>query len=210
MTGARHNPKVDVFQARMTQWRDEFVRLRAIVLDCPVTEELKWGQPCYTSENRNIVLFGGFKDYCALLFVKGALMKDPEGILVQQTANVQSGRHIRFTNVSEIDAAEAVLKAYIRDAIQVEMSGAKVAFKNTDEFPVPDELLDKFDSDPAFAEAFRALTPGRQRAYLLHFAEAKQSKTRVARIEKFIPAIYAGKGPLEIARERYKRRSDDG
>ncbi|MDE3174864.1 MAG: YdeI/OmpD-associated family protein [Pseudomonadota bacterium] len=168
--------------------------LREIALDCPLTEEVKWGQPCYASEGGNVVLIHGFKDYCALLFMKGALMPDPHKLLIQQTERVQSGRQIRFTSLKQITAARAIVKAYIEDAIAVEKAGLKVAKRTTADFPYPEELLQKLEESPDLRAAFSALTPGRQRGYLLHFAAAKQAKTRLARIEKCAPAILAGKG----------------
>ena len=169
-------------------------KLRTIVLDCGLTEELKWGHPCYTLDKKNVVLMHGFKDYCALLFMKGALLADPKGILVHQTENVQSARQIRFSNLREIVKLKSVLKAYIHEAIEVEKSGLKVKLKKTAEFTMPDEFQDKLAGNRALKTAFEALTPGRQRGYLLHFSSAKQSKTREARIEKCVPQILEGKG----------------
>jgi len=188
------NPKVDFFFRKADHWQEEFEQLRTIVLDCGLIEELKWGVPCYTFENSNIVLIHGFKEYCALLFHKGALLKDPVGILIQQTKNVQAARQIRFTNVDEIVEMEHVLKAYIREAIEVEKAGLEVEYKETSEFTMPEEFQRKLDENPALKTAFEALTPGRQRGYLLYFSQAKQSKTREARVEKFSPQILAGKG----------------
>ena len=188
------NDKVDAFLDKARNRRDEFTQLRTIILDCDLAEDFKWGQPCYTLDGRNVVLMHGFKDYCALLFFKGALLKDPKGILIQQTANVQAARQIRFTSAQEIAKLEKVLKTYIRNAIEVEKSGAKVEFKQTTEFSWPDEFERKVDDMPALRTAFEALTPGRQRAYLLHFSSAKQAKTRESRIEKCIPRILDGKG----------------
>jgi len=188
------NPKVDAYLSRAKTWREEQAALRAIALDCQLTEELKWGQPCYTLENSNIVLIHVFKEYCALLFFKGALMKDTKGILVQQTENVQVARQIRFTNMREIVKMEATVKAYIREAIKVEKSGVKVELKKTEEFKVPEEFQYQLDRAPALREAFSALTPGRQRAYLLHFSAPKLSKTRESRVEKCIPLILDGMG----------------
>jgi uncharacterized protein YdeI (YjbR/CyaY-like superfamily) len=189
-----NNPKVDAFMSRTKTWKAEFEALRAIILDCGLTEELKWGQPCYALDKANVVLMHGFKDYCALLFMKGALMPDPAGILVQQTDNVQSARQIRFSDAREIHKMGNVLKEYVHAAIAVEKSGAKVDFKKTDAFTMPEEFGARLDGDTELARAFSALTPGRQRAYLLHFASAKQSKTRQARIEKCVPRILDGKG----------------
>lgn len=188
------NPKVDAFIDRAEKWQDEFKLLRAIALDCSLTEELKWGVPCYTFNNSNIVLIHGFKEYCAILFVKGALLKDPNGILIQQTENVQSARQARFTNTQEIAEVEAALKAFIQEAIEVEKAGLKVNYKKADEFPIADEFQKKLDEILGLDEAFYALTPGRQRAYLLYFSDPKQSKTREARVEKCIPQILVGKG----------------
>ena len=188
------NPKVDAFISRAKTWQEEQAKLRAIVLDCQLTEELKWGQPCYTHENSNIVLIHAFKEYCALLFMKGALLKDPKGILIQQTENVQAARQIRFTNLQEIVKLERTLKAYIKEAIKVEQSGVKVEMKKTAEFTVCEEFQNKLNRSPALEKAFEALTPGRQRGYLLHFAAPKQAKTREARIEKWMPQILDGKG----------------
>ena len=190
----RTNPKVDFFFSKAKQWQEEFEKLRMIVLNCGLTEELKWGVPCYTFENSNIVLLHGFKEYCALLFHKGALLKDPIGILVQQTENVQAARQIRFTNVEEIDEMEHILKAYIQEAIEVEKAGLEVEFKETSEFNVPEEFQKKLDENPALKTAFEALTPGRQRGYLLYFSGAKQTKTREARVEKYMQHILNGKG----------------
>lgn len=188
------NPKVDFFFNKADKWQGEFEKLRAIVLDCGLTEELKWGVPCYTLQNSNIVLIHGFKEYCALLFHKGALLQDPNGLLIQQTANVQAARQIRFTSVSEIVELEPLLKAYIEDAIAVENAGLQVDFKKTTEFSMPEEFINQLEEVPGLQDAFDALTPGRQRAYLLYFSAPKQSKTRVARIEKWIQPILEGKG----------------
>jgi uncharacterized protein YdeI (YjbR/CyaY-like superfamily) len=188
------NPKVDWFFCKPSDWQDEYKKLRTICLACGLTEELKWGCPCYTSEKRNIVLMHGFKEYCALLFFKGALMKDPKGILIQQTENVQAARQIRFTTVREITKLKAVLKAYINEAIKVERAGVKVPLKKTKEFTVPEEFQKKLNKDAALKKAFKALTPGRQRGYLLYFSAPKQSRTRESRVEKSIPQILAGKG----------------
>jgi uncharacterized protein YdeI (YjbR/CyaY-like superfamily) len=188
------NPKVDAFLTRSTKWNDAFRELRKIVLDCDLVEDLKWGKPCYTYESQNVVLIHGFKEYCALLFMKGALLKDPNGILVQQTENVQSARQIRFADYGEIAQLESTLKAYIREAIEVEKAGLKVVKKTTAEFRAPDELQRRLDDNPDLRTAFQALTPGRQRAYILYFSAAKQSKTREARVEKCIPRVLDGKG----------------
>jgi uncharacterized protein YdeI (YjbR/CyaY-like superfamily) len=188
------NPKVDGYLRRAKEWREEFEKLRKIILDCALTEELKWGVPCYTFEKRNIVLMHGFKDYCALLFFKGALLKDPEGILIQQTKNVQAARQSRFTNVREILKLKAILKAYVQEAIEVEKSGQKVEFKKTSEFKIPEEFQEKLAEAPALKKAFAALTPGRQRAYIFYFSQPKQSKTRQSRVEKSTRQILNGKG----------------
>ncbi len=188
------NPKVDWYFSKDEKWQEEINKLRVILLDCGLTEELKWGVPCYALRKRNIVLIHVFKEYCALLFFKGALLKDPNGILIQQTENVQAARQIRFTGVDEIVEMKAILKAYVHEAIEVEKAGLKVPLKKTREFDVPEEFQSKLDKMPALEEAFKALTPGRQRAYLLYFSQAKQAKTREARIEKYIPQILDGKG----------------
>jgi uncharacterized protein YdeI (YjbR/CyaY-like superfamily) len=190
----RMNPKVDVLLTKAKKWQEEFRKLRRIILDCGLTEELKWGKPCYTFEKSNIVLIHGFKDYCALLFFKGALLTDANGILVQQTENVQSARQIRFTNVREIVEMEPILKAYIYEAIEVEKAGLKVNFKKTSEFKIPEEFQNKLDETPALKKAFAALTPGRQRGYLFYFSQPKQSKTRESRVEKCMRQILNGKG----------------
>lgn len=188
------NPKVDAFIAGEKKWRREFEALREIVLDCPVVEDFKWRVPCYTVSGGNVVMIHGFKEYCALLFVKGALLKDPDGILVQQTANVQAARQIRFTGLAEIEALATVLKMYILEAIENETSGAAVALKKSTDFQIPDELLNRFDQSPELEAAFHGLTPGRQRAYILYFSEPKQSKTREARVDKYAGHIMDGKG----------------
>ena len=188
------NPKVDFYFDKAKQWHKELEQLRSIVLDCGLTEELKWGVPCYTFENRNIVLIHVFKEYCALLFFKGALLNDTNGILVQQTENVQAGRQIRFTNAREIAKMKAILKAYIYEAIEVEKAGLKVSFKKSSELIFPEEFQKKLDKIPALKAAFDALTPGRQRAYNLYFSAPKQSKTRESRVEKCMKQILNGKG----------------
>jgi uncharacterized protein YdeI (YjbR/CyaY-like superfamily) len=188
------NPKVDEYLRKAKKWQEEFEKLRMIILDCGLTEELKWGCPCYTFEKSNIVLIHGFKEYCALLFFKGALLKDPKGILIQQTENVQAGRQIRFTNAREIVKMKTVLKAYIHEAIEVEKAGLKVKYKKTSEFKIPEEFQNTLDATPELKKAFEALTPGRQRAYLFYFSQPKQSKTRSARIEKCMDQILNGKG----------------
>lgn len=188
------NPKVDFFFNKTGKWQKEYQNLRTIVLDCGLTEELKWGVPCYTFSKSNIVLMHGFKAYCALLFHKGVLLNDAERILVQQTKNVQSARQIRFTSVREIVEMEATLKAYIYEAIEVEKAGLEVDLKKTSEFDVPEEFQKKLDENSKLKTAFESLTPGRQRGYLLHFSQAKQSKTRESRIEKSLEQIFNGKG----------------
>lgn len=188
------NPKVDAVLRQASKWQEELETLRTIVLDCGLTEELKWYQPCYTLENRNIVLMHGFKEYCALLFFKGALLKDPKGILIQQTENVQAARQIRFTNVREIVKMKPILKAYIQEAIEVEKAGLKVKLKKTADFKIPEEFKNKLNEIPALKTAFEALTPGRQRGYIFHFSQPKQSKTREARVGKCMPRIFKGKG----------------
>ncbi|MHC5563522.1 YdeI/OmpD-associated family protein [Bacillus spizizenii] len=194
MTNSRTNLKVDEFLSKAKKWKEEYEKLRAIVLDCELTEEFKWKHPCYTLNNKNIVLIHGFKEYCALLFHKGALLQDAHGILIQQTENVQAARQIRFTNVQEIDEMETILKAYIHEAIEVEKAGLEVDLKKNTEYKIPEELQNKFDEIPALKTAFEALTPGRQRAYILHFSQAKQSKTRESRVEKYVQKILDGKG----------------
>jgi uncharacterized protein YdeI (YjbR/CyaY-like superfamily) len=193
---AAKNPAVDAFLADKDEakWKDAFTKLRQIALSCPVTEEFKWGKPCYTVNGSNVVLMHGFKEYCALLFAKGALLTDPEGILVQQTQNVQAARQIRFTSAKEVTARAAAIKAYLLEAIALEKAGAKVEYKQTEDFAVAPEFAARLRSTPSLKTAFEALTPGRQRGYLLFFAGAKQSATRAARVEKSVPAIYAGKG----------------
>jgi uncharacterized protein YdeI (YjbR/CyaY-like superfamily) len=194
MTKGERNPKIDPFFSKAKKWKEEFEKLRNIVLDCELTEEFKWMHPCYTYQNKNIVLIHGFKEYCALLFHKGALLKDPHGILIQQTENVQAARQIRFTNVQEIDEMQLILKTYIDEAIEVEKAGLKVEFKKNTEYIIPEELQNKFVEIPDLKTAFEALTPGRQRAYILHFSQPKQSKTRESRVEKYLPHILNGKG----------------
>jgi uncharacterized protein YdeI (YjbR/CyaY-like superfamily) len=188
------NPKVDFFFDKAEKWQSAFEQLRTICLDCGLTEELKWGCPCYTYQESNIILIHGFKEYCALLFFKGALLNDPNGILIQQTENVQAARQIRFTNGKEPGKMERILKTYIYEAIEVEKAGLKVKLKKTSEYTIPEEFQKKLDKSAALKKAFEALTPGRQRAYIFHFSQAKQSKTRQARVEKYIPQILKGKG----------------
>ncbi|GAA4211311.1 YdeI family protein [Pedobacter jeongneungensis] len=188
------NPKVDFYFNKAKKWQEAVNLLRTIALDCGLTEELKWGCPCYTLNGNNIVLIHDFKEYCAFLFFKGALLKDKEAILIQQTENVQSSRQIRFTNALQIVEMKAILKAYILEAIEVEKAGLKVELKKTTEYAIPEEFQSKLDQIPDLKAAFEALTPGRQRGYLLYFSSAKQSKTREARVEKYMPQILSGKG----------------
>ncbi|AFI27103.1 MULTISPECIES: YdeI/OmpD-associated family protein [unclassified Bacillus (in: firmicutes)] len=194
MTNSRTNPKVDDFLDKAKKWKEEFEKLRTIILDCELTEDFKWMHPCYTYNNKNVVLIHGFKEYCALLFHKGALLQDAHGILIRQTENVQAARQIRFTNVQEINEMETILKAYIQEAIEVEKVGLKVEVNNNIELNIPEELQNKFDEIPELKTAFEALTPGRQRAYTLYFSQAKQSKTRESRVEKYVQKILDGKG----------------
>ncbi len=192
------NPSVDFYFNKAKKWQLEQEKLRNIVLDCKLTEELKWGVPTYTLQQNNIVLIHAFKEYCALLFFKGVLLKDAKGILIQQTKNVQSARQLRFTNILEIIDQEASIKSYINEAIAVEKAGLKVELKTTEQFNIPEEFQKKLDEMPTLKIAFESLTPGRQRAYYLHFSAAKQSKTRKERIEKLIPQILSGKGLNDI------------
>jgi len=186
------NPKVDEFLSRAEKWQEEMRKLRTILLDSQLTEELKWGHPCYTFQGNNVVIIGGFKEYCALTFVKGALLNDPEGILVKPGENTQAARVIRFTGVREIDEMEPTLKAYVHEAIEVERAGLKV--EKVTELVIPEELQKKLDEVPALKTAFYALTPGRRRAYVLYFSAPKQSKTRESRVEKSMQRILDGKG----------------
>ena len=188
------NPKVDFYFNKAKKWQEEYKKLRMIILDCGLNEEYKWMHPCYTFQESNIVLIHGFKEYCAILFIKGALLKDAKGILIQQTENVQAARQIRFTNLPEIVELEPILKAYIHEAIEVEKAGLKVNYKKPAEFNMPEEFINKLEGVPGLQDAFEALTPGRQRAYILFFSAPKQSKTREARIEKCMQQILAGKG----------------
>ena len=194
------NPKVDFYFSKAKKWQEELEQLRMIVLECGLTEELKWGVPCYTlpdplgKQKSNVVLIHDFKEYCALLFFKGALLNDPNGILIQQTENVQAARQIRFTNFRQIVKMAPVLKTYIYEAVEVEKAGLKVKLKKTTEYAMPEEFQNKLNKSSALKKAFDALTPGRQRGYLFYFSQAKQSKTREARVEKYIPQILAGKG----------------
>jgi uncharacterized protein YdeI (YjbR/CyaY-like superfamily) len=185
---------VDWFFTQPDKWQTEYIKMREIALGCNLTEELKWGKPCYSYEKNNIIIIQGFKNYCALLFVKGVLLKDEARILIAMTENVQSARQIRFTSADQIDEMRHIVKAYILEAVEVEKAGLKVEFKAPSEFKMADEFRARLDADPALKVAFEALTPGRQRAYLLNFAQPKQSATRTARVEKYIPQILAGKG----------------
>jgi uncharacterized protein YdeI (YjbR/CyaY-like superfamily) len=188
------NPKVDAFLKRQDKWRAAFEKLRAILLDAGLTEELKWGQPCYALDGKNVALIHGFKEYCAILFPKGVLLRDPKGVLIQQTKNVQAARQIRFTSVQEVTKLEKTVKAYLRDAIEIERAGLKVQLKKTEEFELPEEFDSKLAANAKLKAAFAALTPGRQRAYIFHFSQPKLSKTRVARVEKHVPRILKGLG----------------
>jgi uncharacterized protein YdeI (YjbR/CyaY-like superfamily) len=188
------NPKVDFYFNKAERWQKEIEKLRIIILDCGLNEELKWGVPSYTFQKSNIVLIHVFKEYCALLFFKGALLKDKKGILIQQTENVQAARQIRFTSVQEIVKIEAIVKAYVHEAIEIEKAGLKVPLKKATEFKMPEEFKNKLDEMPKLKTAFYALTPGRQRAYLLYFSAPKQSKTRNSRVEKYMQPILNGKG----------------
>lgn len=188
------NPRVDFFFNKESKWQKEFAQLRTIVLDCGLIEELKWGVPCYTFNKKNVVLIHGFRDYCALLFHKGALLHDAKQVLIQQTENVQSARQMRFTTIKEIIKLAPTIKAYVHEAIGIEKAGLKVSLKKTSDYEIPEEFQLKLDKNPALKKAFTALTPGRQRAYIFHFSQAKQSKTRTARVEKYIPHILKGKG----------------
>ncbi len=188
------NPKVDFYFTKAKKWQDELKQMRTLVLDCHLVEELKWGCPCYTFEKSNIVLIHAFKDYCAFLFFKGALLKDPKKILIQQTENVQAARQVRFTSTKEITKLEKTLKAYIFEAVEIEEKGLKVPMKKTKEYAIPEEFQKKLDKSAALKKAFYALTPGRQRGYLLYFSSAKQAKTREERVEKYNKQILSGKG----------------
>jgi uncharacterized protein YdeI (YjbR/CyaY-like superfamily) len=188
------NPKVDFFFNKEGKWKKEYEKLRMIILDCGLDEKLKWGVPCYTFQEKNVVLIHGFKDYCAILFPKGALLQDPEGILIQQTKNVQSARQVRFTSAREIVKLEPVLKAYVYQAIEVERAGVKIKLKKTADFEVPEEFQTKLAKNRALKKAFEALTPGRQRSYIYYFSQPKLSKTREDRVEKYIKHILNGKG----------------
>jgi uncharacterized protein YdeI (YjbR/CyaY-like superfamily) len=188
------NTKVDAFLKRQDKWRAEFEKLRAILLDSGLTEDLKWGQPCYALDGKNVALIHGFKEYCAILFHKGALLKDPQGILIQQTKNVQSARQIRFTSLHDVTKLAKTVKAYVREAIDIERAGLKVQLKKTEELEVPVEFESKRAANAKLRAAFAALTPGRQRGYIFHFSQPKLSATRAARVDKHIPRILAGLG----------------
>jgi len=188
------NPKVDWYFDKNEKWQKETRKLRTIILDCGLTEELKWGCPCYTYESSNVVLIHVFKEYCAVLFFKGALLADPDGILIQQTENVQAARQVRFTNIKEVKERERILKTYIYEAIEVERAGLQVKLKKTKDFKIPEEFQTKLDKMPSLKKAFAALTPGRQRGYIFHFSQPKLSKTREARVEKYLKQILSGKG----------------
>lgn len=188
------NPKVDFYFDKAPKWQKEITKLRSIILNCGLNEELKWGSPCYTHKKSNIVLIHVFKEYCAVLFFKGALLKDTEAVLVQQTENVQAQRQMRFTSIEEVDKMAEVLKNYVYETIEIEKAGLKVPLKKTKEYPVAEEFKSKLETSKELKAAFEALTPGRQRGYLLHFSSAKQAKTREARVEKCIPNILGGKG----------------
>lgn len=197
MSESRQNPQVDALLERETRWRDEFRKLREILLDLPLEETVKWGQPCYTHGGKNVVLIHGFKEYCALLFFKGVLLDDPHGVLVRQTETVRAARQMRFTSLAEIEAREPIIRDYVHRAIAIEEAGLKVDFSEGQDLAVPDELEQKFAEMPALRAAFEALTPGRRRAYLLYFSQAKRPATRLARIQRSIPRIMEGKGPNE-------------
>lgn len=194
MTAQQLNPSVDGYIRKNKEWRAEFEALRAILLDFPLKEEIKWMHPCYTLDGGNIVLMQEFKEYCALMFPKGALLKDPDGVLVAMTENTQAARQIRFTSAEQISEIETIIRATVQEAIEVEEAGLQVVFKDTSEFEFPDEFQSRLEENPELQAAFEALTPGRQRGYLLHFSGAKQSKTRTSRVEKCIPRILEGKG----------------
>ncbi|MGA2447796.1 MAG: DUF1801 domain-containing protein [Polyangiaceae bacterium] len=188
------NPEVDAFVKQQGKWRAEFEKLREILLDSGLTEELKWGHPCYALDGKNVALIHGFKEYCAILFHKGALLKDPKGVLIQQTKNVQAARQIRFTSVQEVTKLEKTVKAYLCEAIEIQRAGLKVSFKKTEDLDVPAEFESKLASNATLRAAFAALTPGRQRAYIFHFSQPKLATTRAARVEKHIPRILEGLG----------------
>ncbi len=188
------NKEVDKFLNNLEKWQDELIRLRELILDCGLTEDFKWMHPCYTVKGKNIVLIHGFKEYCAILFYKGALLKDPKKVLIRQTENTQSARQIRFTNVSEIENLESTIRKYVLEAVEIEKAGLKVKMKKTSDFEFPQELEQKLEENPKLEKAFNNLTPGRQKGYLLHFSKPKQAKTRISRIEKNTGRILNGKG----------------
>ncbi|MEK4435934.1 YdeI/OmpD-associated family protein [Paenibacillus sp. FSL K6-2862] len=194
MLKGERNTKIDPYFNKLKNWKEEFELLREIVLDCGLTEDFKWMHPCYTLDGKNIVLIHGFKEYCALLFHKGALLKDPHGILIQQTENVQAARQLRFTNAQTIQEMQLIIQDYIEEAVQIEKAGLQVELKKHDQYILPEELANKFVEIPDLKTAFEGLTPGRQRAYIMHFSSPKQSKTRESRVEKYIPHILDGKG----------------
>jgi len=194
MTKSNANPKVDIFLSKAEKWREETETLRKMLLGFPLTEELKWGKPCYSFQESNIVIIIGLKETCALMFCKGALLKDANGLLTKPGANTQAGRWLKFTSLQEITKQKSFIKAYVQEAIDAEKAGLKITFKKVTEFTVPEELQKKLDTLPTFKKAFSSLTPGRQRGYLLYFSGAKQSKTREARVEKCLPQILEGKG----------------
>jgi uncharacterized protein YdeI (YjbR/CyaY-like superfamily) len=194
MLKGERNTKIDPYFNKLKNWKEEFELLREIVLDCGLTEDFKWMHPCYTLDGKNIVLIHGFKEYCALLFHKGALLKDPHGILIQQTENVQAARQLRFTNAQTIQEMQLIIQDYIEEAVQIDKAGLQVELKKHDEYILPEELANKFVEIPDLKTAFEGLTPGRQRAYIMHFSSPKQSKTRESRVEKYIPHILDGKG----------------
>lgn len=199
------NPKVDEFLNNLNQWKEEFIRLRELILDCGLEEEFKWMHPCYTYKGKNILLIHGFKNYCALLFNKGALLQDSEQILIQQTENTKSARQIRFTNLAQVEEKQSIIKQYILEAVEVENLGLKLKAKKVTDFEAPDELKQKFKENPAFKKAFKGLTPGRQKCYLLHFSKPKQSKTRISRIDKNTDRIFEGYGLNDCTCGRSKR-----
>jgi uncharacterized protein YdeI (YjbR/CyaY-like superfamily) len=190
----KKNPKIDAFLARQDKWRSEFDKLRTILLGTGLNEELKWGWPCYDVDDKNVALIHGFKEYCAILFTKGALLKDPDGVLIQQTKNVQSARQIRFTSVRDVTKLAKTVKAYVREAIEIERAGKKVKLKKTEDFERPEELESELAANPKLRAAFAALTPGRQRGYIFHFSQAKLAATRAARVKKHVPRILKGLG----------------
>lgn len=194
MVNNEFHPKVEGFLSKAKTWKEEYEKLRSIILQCDLEEDFKWMHPCYTLNGKNVVLIHGFKEYCAILFIKGSLLKDPNKVLIQQTENVQAGRQIRFKNVQEIIEIESIIIEYIEQAKEIEKAGLVVEFNKDTEFNIPEELQSKFDENTEFKAAFEALTPGRQRAYIFHFSQAKQAKTRIARIEKNMENIFAGKG----------------